>query len=183
MTLAQADGAFAVEVGARPGAHLTDAEAQLVHAEVLRLPPEERTGENLVRLARQPGSPLARVVIPYGPEEAARRHYAEHARKLLRSIEIRYLAPNGEVTERRPAFYALTLAPTEGQPQPAQKRYVIYREVAERAEYIDQVLARVRRDAATFRERAARYRELLASNDPDLHALYLEADRILGEGK
>lgn len=163
-----------VEAYARKGSRLSDAQARLVFQELSRLPAEERTASNVVRVASNPENPIHNIIFHVEEDRAAELYFEQRARHVMASIYVRVVREE-EVTER-PAFYAVTVAPQEVQ---TQKSYVLYTEATDNNVWQEEIMERVRADLRTFVQRHRRYENIFVEADIELANLLRAADDYL----
>lgn len=166
-----------VEAFARPNSRITDAQARICFAEIVKLTPEQRTATGVAEAAKDPENPMHPIIYHTDRDTAADRYYRNRARTIMNSIEVRIMRPEGVI--ERPAFFSVQVRQQE---VVAPRRYVLYTEAFNNEEWKLQIVARVRADMEAYTRRYRRYREILQDVDPELADLLKRADEVLGVG-
>lgn len=163
---------IAVEVFARPGSRISDDAAQRVYREAQRLPETQRTAEQLVEMAKAPGSEI-HDLFQWDDQVAAAEYRKDQARHLMRSIHVRVIREEG--VEERPAFFSVAI---EAEPEQTMA-YVRYSAASEEEAFREQILSRARRDFEAFQSRYRHYESLFSEHAPELVEVLRLADRVL----
>lgn len=103
---------------------------------------ESQDAPAVVRAARAPSSPLHQHIFYVGEKGAARKHYEERARLLVRSVA--WVEREGDHPKRAWHFVAPDV---QENGERGSRIIVSYADVRERPEWLQQVVARLTREA------------------------------------
>lgn len=143
---------------ARPGSHLTDADAQVIGPELQRLSREGLSStEDIVNEGRKPDSPLS----PYftqDVQEAAHKQWRVEASHMARAIAVEYVGPDNRKEKVR-AFLPIKVAHYNGTRKTKTTEFLPIEDVAGDPVYAAQLMLRFESELFAFYRR---HKKLLA---------------------